>query len=205
MPRKPKPGPWHAGGSAVAERPSLATKIAVIANTWTSIEGHVALALGAMIGSDHQVALAILSKVKTATARAQMIEVVADATLDPRLKPELKAIMKSFAELARRRNDVVHGLWGVSDSEPDGLLKVPADGTTRITLGLPAAMAAGNPLDLIESVLTESELWEAAEFDALIASLSELSSKSILFATKLQSIATGKLHGISADQIIREW
>lgn len=202
MPRKPKSGPWEAGGNRVANRPQLAIKIAVTANTWTSIEGHMAYALGAIIGTDHRVALAILSKVQTATAKSQMIRAVGTAALDTRIQPELDKLLKTFDALAKRRNKVVHGLWGTMDVEPDGLLWVPPDAPSRISLGLVAAMQAGNPMEMIRDILADAELWDASDFDKLNSDLDELLGMSVQFAAKMQSLTMAKSHGIDIGQII---
>lgn len=204
MPRKPKPGPWGAGGETVTERPALAIKIAVIANLWTSIEGHIAHALGSMIGSDDRVAMAILSKVQTATAKAQMIRAIAKASLHDSLQPQLLNLMRSFDELAPRRNHVVHGLWGTMASEPDGLLWVPPSAPTRISLGLIAAMKNGRPVEHINDALSDVELWESSDFDALISDLASLASESVLFATKMQMLNTAKDAGLDLTSMIAD-
>lgn len=168
MPRAPAKGSWGAGGDSVAARPELAVKMAIVANTWTSIEGSLAYALGALIGADHRVSLAILGKLQTASAKSQMMRAVGIAALEGEPRDELENLLRSFDSLAKRRNKVVHGLWGTKDAEPGGLLWLPADAPTQISLGLSSAMASGKPLELIDSVLADSELWEAADFDALI-------------------------------------
>lgn len=202
MPRAPRPGAWGAGGQSVAERPALAVKIAVIANLWTSIEGHMAYALGAMIGSDDKVAMAILSKVQTATAKSQMIRAVGKASLDKRLEPELLKLLKSFDDLAPRRNHVVHGLWGTTDAEPDGLLWVPPTAPNKISLGLMNAMMSGDPMGFIRDALASAELWEAEDFDALIADLSGLASESVTFATRMMVLSTAKSQGMNVEAIL---
>lgn len=202
MPRKPNGAPWSAGGDSVAARPELAVKIAVVANTWTSIEGHMAYALGSMIGSDDKVALAILSKVQTATQKSQMIRAIGKAALDPRFLPELTRLLASFEALAIRRNKVIHGLWGIMESEPDGLLWVPPSAPHRISLGLVNAMVAGNPMELIQTALAEAELWEAPDFDDLNADLARLASDSVAFAVKMQGVATAKACGLNVDELL---
>lgn len=204
MPRKPRDGSWGAGGDSVAERPELAIKIAVVANTWTSIEGHMAYALGAMIGADHRVALAILTKVQTATAKSQMIRAVGKAALDARLQPELEVLLKSFDRLAPRRNKVIHGLWGISDAEPAGLLWLPPDAPNRISLGLMAAMTTGSATELIGDIRSEYELWEAADFDDLNADLARLASESVSFAVKMQGLTIAKAQGLDVEEIISQ-
>ena len=202
MPRPPRPGAWAAGGESVAERPALAVKIAVIANLWTSIEGHMAYALGAMIGSDDKVAMAILSKVQTATAKSQMIRAVGKASLDKRIEPELLKLLKSFDDLAPRRNHVVHGLWGTTESEPDGLLWVPPTAPNKISLGLIGAMKSGDPMEIIRDSLSNVELWETADFDALIADLAKLASESVTFATRMMVLSTAKSEGLDVEAIL---
>ena len=204
MPRKPRDGSWGAGGDSVAERPELAIKIAVVANTWTSIEGHMAYALGAMIGADHRVALAILTKIQTATAKSQMIQAVGKAALDARLQPELENLLRSFNRLAPRRNKVIHGLWGISDAEPAGLLWLPPDAPNRISLGLMAAMTTGSATELIGDIQSEYELWEAADFDDLNADLAQLASEFISFAVKMQGLTIAKAGGLDAEKIISQ-
>lgn len=201
MPRKARAGPWGAGGEAVAERPLLAVKIAVIANLWTSIEGHMAYALGSMIGSDDRVAMAILSKVQTATAKSQMIRAIGKASLPPFMQPELGQVLGAFDALAPARNKVVHGLWGTTEAEPEGLLWVPPNAPSRLSLGMIAAMKAGRAEEHIKEVLSGSELWEASDFDAIIADLSRLASESASFASKMQALTTATEAGLDIDTI----
>jgi len=159
----------------------------------------MAYALGAMIGTDHRVALAILGKVQTATAKSQMIRAIGKTALDERIQPELFELLKKFDDLAPRRNKVIHGLWGTMSSEPDGLIWVPANASTRISLGLVAAMRDQTVDELFHSVMSEVELWESADFDALNAELDHLAGESVAFAAKMQGLATAKALG--ADKL----
>ncbi|MFT4253550.1 MAG: hypothetical protein QM608_13820 [Caulobacter sp.] len=167
-----------------------------MANTWTLIEGHIAYALGAMIGADPRVSLAILSKVQTATAKSQMIRAIAKAALDEQFRPDFEKLMKTFDAMAPRRNKVIHGLWGVMDVEPDCLIWVPSDLPTRISLGMLSAMVAGNSREFLNDSQSENEIWEAADFDALNSDLSELASLSVSFATKMHAFDIAGKSGV---------
>lgn len=162
----------------------------------------MASTLGAMIGSDHRVALAILSRNQTATSKSQMIGAIGKASLDARLLPLLQDLLRSFDGLAKRRNKVVHGLWGTSEVEPHGLIWLPPDAQHRITLGLTSRMASGNPLAHINEVLADAELWEIADFDELIQALEQLASASALFAARMQMLASMTANGIDTQTMI---
>ena len=174
-------------GGAVAERPSLAVRIALIANYWSMIEAHTTQCLGVLLKTDYSTAMALLTKFQTASQKRQAIEVIAKATLSPTETTSLKDLMKRFEEQGKLRNDIVHGVWGVAVDKPDTLFWAHPSTWTQITLGMTQQILSGvDILDFLADQKAKFVEYDAVRLDEIVTSLSILQIDLGQFAHLLQ-------------------
>lgn len=155
------------GPDQVTQRPDLAIKIARIANAWAVLEASAGTCLGVLMRAEPRAAIAMLSKIQTATAKSQAIREVGKAVLAEAELAQLKDLFKRFDALAKRRNAVVHGLWGTTPQWPDGLVWAPADVTTNTILGLLEQHLAGKGDEFLEDKKKQFVVWRSNRFDEL--------------------------------------
>jgi hypothetical protein len=177
------------GPDQVGKRPDLAVRIALVANSWAVLEAAAAACLGVIMRAEAQGTIAILSKISTATARAQAIREIAKATLTEPQLGQLKAMLNKFENLAKRRNDVVHGMWGISGQHPAALIWAPTEIVSSSMLALIDHAMAGTTEDFIEKQKASFVLYDAEKFDALIAEIAKVTQELTSFTTQQHTAA----------------
>lgn len=159
------------GPDQVTNRPELAIKIARIANAWAVLEASAGTCLGVLMRAEPKAAIAMLSKVQTATAKSQAIREVGKAVLAEADFVQLKELFRRFDALAKPRNDVMHGLWGTTPEWPEHLIRAPADVTTNTILGLMDEHLTGKGDEFLEQQKKRFEVWTADRFDELFSDI----------------------------------
>lgn len=188
------------GPEQVRQRPDLAIRIAIVANSWATLEAAAASCLGVIMRAEAQGTIAILSKISTATARAQAIREIAKATLpEPQLK-QLNAMMKKFESLAKQRNDVVHGMWGVSGQHPAALVWAPTQIISSSMLASVDHAIAGTTDEFLEKQKATFVLYNADKFDDLITEIT-IAIQELTTFTAQQHIAVIQYKISSAMQL----
>lgn len=174
------------GPDRIAQRPELAVKISQIANAWAVLEANMGACLGVLMRADPKAAIAMLSKVQTATAKSQAIREVGKAVLsDPDLK-QLKELLKKFDAIGKRRNVVVHGMWGTTPEWPEHLVWAPPEVTTNTILGLLQEHLDGKGEDYLEQQKELFVVWSAHRFDELFDDIKELITDVVRFVSHQQ-------------------
>lgn len=169
------------GPDQVMKRPDLAIKIARIASAWAVLESNAGSCLGVLMRAEPRAAIAMLSKVQTTTAKSQAIRAVGTAVLPEAELLDLLALLKRFDTLAKRRNAVVHGLWGTTPQWPQHLIWAPSHVTTTTFIALLEHHLAGTADEFLEEQKRQFVVWSAERFDELFEEIKSLISDLIIF------------------------
>lgn len=174
------------GPDRIAQRPELAVKISQIANAWAVLEAHVGTCLGVLMRAEPKAAIAMLSKVQTATAKSQAIRELGKAVLSDAELEQLKDLLKRFEAIGKRRNAVVHGMWGTTPEWPEHLVWAPPEVTTNTVLGLWQEHLAGKGEEYLEQQKKLFVVWSAPRFDELFDDIQELITDLVRFVSHQQ-------------------
>jgi hypothetical protein len=111
----------------LAKRPLLAAHIGTIAALWTEVEINISQILGAMCGVQSGVAVSIYVALASTGARIDALKSIAAMKLRKPTQEKLISLLKEFRRRSGERNNIVHGIWGISDVDANCLLHQPSD------------------------------------------------------------------------------
>ena len=123
-------------------RPKLAQLLAVVASEWVSVEIGLTFLYATLLGKYlphnqrqgppiHPIGFQIFDALESLRKRLQLIERLAETLVTKKVL--IKELEKKLIPLIRkagdRRNDLVHGYWGINDSKyPNALMLIRAPG-----------------------------------------------------------------------------
>ncbi|WP_426026644.1 hypothetical protein [Brevundimonas sp. TSRC1-1] len=140
------------------------------------IESIFAGCLATMMKADLEPSIALLKRFGTATARAQAAREIAKVSLPELERASFIKIVGEFESLAKRRNDVVHAVWAISDDHPGELLRMSDAIFATFPLVAVRSQLLGQPIEEELNTL-ESTLVPIAELESLIDDLRAFSLK----------------------------
>jgi hypothetical protein len=114
--------PFQVGASLIERIPRLAEVVGRIAINWSGVEVQLSLVLGSMPGVENAAAVAVFLSLRNHRAQRDALRAAADKTLTDEDPEILEAILARHEELDGQRNNVVHGIWGLSEATPDGII-----------------------------------------------------------------------------------
>lgn len=122
---------------ALLQRPNLARHIATIAAMWTQVEINIGHILSAMCGIQFNISTAIYVALVSTSARIDALNAIAETRLNKKTQEKLALLLKEFRKRSKERNNIVHGLWGISETDTKCLLhQDPADHTLMVAEAL---------------------------------------------------------------------
>jgi hypothetical protein len=104
------------------QRPELAVLIARIAIGWSDTERRLGMLLVEMLGADARTGMKMYQALSGAASQKAVLRAVARDRLTAHGMDQLEQVLSEYKKVARQRNDVVHGVWEVSDTHPDALV-----------------------------------------------------------------------------------
>lgn len=117
-----KGSPLQIGASLIEQSPKLAELVGRITINWSGVEVQLALTLGSMLGVDNAAAVAVFLSLRNHRAQRDALRAAADKSLVGDDLEIYDAILARHDELDGQRNSVVHGIWGISEATPDGII-----------------------------------------------------------------------------------
>lgn len=114
--------PLQIGASLIERLPRLAELVGRIAINWSGVEVQLSLVLGSMLGVENAAAVAVFLSLRNHRAQRDALVAAGDKTLSDEDREILEAILARHEELDGQRNSVVHGIWGLSEATPDGII-----------------------------------------------------------------------------------
>jgi len=148
---------------AVVQSEKLAAHFLCAVNEWSRTEGTLGVLLGQILNVRYAVATEILGAVVNFTARLDVVRAAAKARLEQVRSEETCALMDQARRRAGERNDLAHGIWGVSSDYPARLLRCPPDKAFSIVnrhyeVGM-------TPREVLDELKPHLELWDDKSFD----------------------------------------
>ncbi|MEN5176764.1 hypothetical protein [Brevundimonas diminuta] len=178
------------GGFALAQRPDLAAKIAVIGASWAFLEAHAGYLLGILMKADPTTSVALLGRFTTPTAKTQTIIAVAKETLDENQFIELKVLLRRFSKIGQLRNEIAHGLWGIDSRQAEELAWLPATVMPAFAITLPDLMAKGIEIGaIVDDYTREIKYYSGAALDKIAKETDSLTNDLMHFTSELATAA----------------
>jgi hypothetical protein len=91
---------------------------------WAQIEIQMALILSALMKSHSDAAIAVFLSIRNSRQQQEALAAAAQTTLVGRASEIFSAISNVYRSLESQRNDLVHGVYALSDDLPNALLWV---------------------------------------------------------------------------------
>jgi hypothetical protein len=117
-----KDAPTSMGPDLIETLPKVAELVGRIAINWSGVELQLSLALGSLLGVESTAAVAVFLSMRNQRAQRDALRAASEKTLTGDLKELFDAILKVHEELDKQRNEVIHCVWGRSESTPDGII-----------------------------------------------------------------------------------
>lgn len=108
--------------SAVGARPDLAVYIARVATGWSHLEERIGYLIVQLLGAHAHTGMKMYQALSSSAAQLSVLRAVARDTLSNDDQLQMEAILASYKKTARKRNNVVHGHWHVSEQHPKDLV-----------------------------------------------------------------------------------
>jgi hypothetical protein len=116
-------GKSSAMGADIIERmPGVAELVGRITINWTQVDLQLSLTMGSLLGVENKASVAVFLSLRNNRAKRDALEAASNVSLDKSLQDIFKKILKVHSLFDRQRNDMVHGVWGISEATPDGII-----------------------------------------------------------------------------------
>jgi hypothetical protein len=110
------------GVGAIEHRPVAAQIVARCITHWTIVEASSADLLAVMLKANTEPAIALYLTLQNARAKSDALEAISATTLKAQDLKLVRALLTHKTSVEKRRNDLAHGVFGVSNTIPDGLM-----------------------------------------------------------------------------------
>ena len=107
---------------AMSLRPECAVRVATVTTRWTLVEVQLGLLLGCIADAPSESAVAMFLALTSTPAKRGALDAAAEATNNNQIRTILRDVMKDVKAVGKKRNDIVHGVWGVSEKYPSDLV-----------------------------------------------------------------------------------
>jgi hypothetical protein len=104
-----------------AHRPELAVHIAHISQIWNLIELKFAEIFVSLARSNRQAIGAMFLSVQSTPTKPEMLRRLATDNLSPSDQVSFESLCGRFGRLAKRRVNIIHGVWGINDDHPHSI------------------------------------------------------------------------------------
>jgi len=194
---KPFKGTLKYDPHSLKKRPNLAVHIGHIAHIWTMIDVLHGEMLAEMLRSESRFTTAVYLRLRG--ARPHALDAVAEEVLTENLLKEFRKIMERCRKVESSRNDVVHGLWGIDESDDKVLIWIDPAAHVKwfsatVTLDVATASAANTASsddawkrmeDALDKHLGSTLSYTEADFIEIENRISEIFSLVYRFSEKL--------------------
>lgn len=172
------------GVGAIEYRPVAAQILARCVAYWTNVECQLARLLAVILKANTEPAIAMYLSLRNARAKTEALTAAAKLTLDESDYELLLALMQCKNSTEKERNDLVHGVFGISNDIPDGLIWMS---TTDYTTHLAKVEPLGLTPDQSAFVRKRSFVYEVGDLETIARKIEELNNVIGFFLGYLKS------------------
>jgi hypothetical protein len=126
LPGQHRDGGWVLGPGAISDQPSLAAIIGRCLGLWTDVELQMAILLSILLKTDTaaatDAAIAVYLVLRRSTPRYDALKAAGDATLAPKDRELLGAVLRVHQAAEAERNALAHGSYGSHPNMPESIL-----------------------------------------------------------------------------------
>ncbi len=126
---------------AIAMRPNLAAQLATTISNWTNVEISIGRLLSFMMGVKAEVGVAMYESLSGSASKGAVLEAVAKDYFSLDMLDVFHSIVRCTSGPQQRRNNIVHGLWGIHQEKVDCLLWLPPKEALKATAVLHGIIA----------------------------------------------------------------
>jgi hypothetical protein len=152
----------HFESESLTTRKELSALLASAINEWSRTEGTIGLLLGNILKIRYSVATALLGSIVNFSARLDLVNAAAHASLPDTQITEIAKLMATVKRRAGERNQIVHGVWSVSTDYPNKLILCDAQVAFNIVNEQYETFLV--PKDVIVSLRPHLKLWGDKDF-----------------------------------------
>lgn len=106
----------------MAQRPQLAKHLGIIASLWSYVELHLGHLLADILHTEARIGAAMYAAIRAEAARLAAMQAAAEAYLDDALLEEFQELKDRIKKTGDQRDNVIHGIWGISKDRPDSII-----------------------------------------------------------------------------------
>lgn len=117
-----KDKPTSMGADIIERMPKVAELVGRITINWSQVDLQLSLTMGSLLGVENKASVAVFLSLRNNRAKRDSLEAAAEMALSEELQKIFKAILKVHSLFDKQRNDIVHGVWGISEATPDGVI-----------------------------------------------------------------------------------
>jgi hypothetical protein len=105
------------------ERPALMAHVGAVTALQSELEQWLGRLFVRLLGAEARLGTAIFLSLRSEAPQRDAISAVADLRLEPEMAKKVSSFLADLRK-SRERNEVVHGIWGVSDDHTDALFQM---------------------------------------------------------------------------------
>jgi hypothetical protein len=205
--RHPKGG-FSLGPGFLENRPEASILIAQCIATWTEVELQTARLLGKLLRANTEPAIAMYLRLGNDRAKREIMKAVADFVLGEKDNSLFDAIMKAKSSLDKQRNDLAHGLFGITEEDLDGVIWVSTADRIKNMLLVDKFISDGKSSELgpqiqkLREFVSHYSLGDLRRIFNDIQSMHQIMYK---FVGYVSDPTEGLYHTLSHEPLIREF
>lgn len=164
------------GPGFLESRPQAALIIAECITVWTDVEIQIARLLAAMLHANSEPAIALYLSLANERAKRDALAAIADYVFSEADRTLFDSIMKAKDSLAKERNDLAHGLFGILSDEPNGVAWISTKDRIKHMILVDAAKIKPNPIDheLLSSIKNYILVYSIDDLKTILADIYSL-------------------------------
>jgi hypothetical protein len=190
MPRQPFLPTYHKAkfrflANPLRDRPDISRRIGECIGLWTQVEVQMALLLSTLMKADTGAAVAVFLSIRNARAQREAVSAAAENALTGDKLEAYSAIANVYKSLEGQRNDLAHGVFGISDEIPDAILWMEPKEHTGSFVKWLAKLATSNEtpdLEIEEGIF----VYKLNDIETLISQIQELWTAILMFWSHLR-------------------
>ncbi|MGJ0396158.1 MAG: hypothetical protein ACR65U_08040 [Methylocystis sp.] len=172
------------GVGSLEYRPECAKAIARCITYWTYVECELARLLSVLLKARTEPAMAVFLSLRNARTKTEALDAAASHTLDDKDYEIFCALMQYKDSVEKQRNDIVHGVFGVSSDIKNGLAWISS---TEFVSHLSRGFNLGPSIEENEAFKKKQFVYELGDIETIARDIEHLRDQISFFLGYLYS------------------